>query len=170
MTQADYKYRTCKHDMSLRCLQTCTDWRLDVLKNTEGQSTCEFLGDFFRPTVSYKHCSEHDRSDLIDMLVNRNTNYAASSSINQQMLLNLHPTEDMSDQADRSFLEQSYVTYPIKNKTKAQNSVITNFQWDQALKEETFTLTFDISRLQLMVDASMTSNEYIFEINGLCHG
>lgn len=62
------------------------------------------------------------------------------------------------------------MTFPIKNKTKAQNSTITNFQFDQNLKEETFTLTFDISKMNFLVNSSLTSNEFTFNINGECHG
>ena len=76
----------------------------------------------------------------------------------------------MSDQADREYLERKQVTYPFTNKTKAQNSIITNFQFDQNLKQETFTLTFNVESINLQVNASITSNEYLFNINGTCHG
>ena len=66
-------------------------------------------------------------------------------------------------------LESSTLTFPIKNKTKSQNSTITNFQFDPKLKEETFTLTFDIRALDFLVNSSLTSNEFVFNINGVCH-
>ena len=69
ISQADQKYRQSSHAVSLRCLVTCTDWRLEVVKVAEDHSHREFLGEFCDPTVSYKHCSESDKADLIDMLV-----------------------------------------------------------------------------------------------------
>lgn len=69
MSLSDYRYSTCKHDSSLRCLQSCTEWRLEVLRSTEGEPQREFLGDFFNPSVSYKRCTDEDKVDLVDMLV-----------------------------------------------------------------------------------------------------
>mmetsp|Transcript_3597 Transcript_3597/g.4797 ORF Transcript_3597/g.4797 Transcript_3597/m.4797 type:complete len:81 (-) Transcript_3597:1688-1930(-) len=46
---------------------------------------------------------------------------------------------------------------------------ITNFQFEQQIKEDTFTLTFDISELDFKVNSNITSNEYLFNINGYCH-
>ena len=72
----------------------------------------------------------------------------------------------MSEANERGQLERKFVTFPIRNKTKAQNSIITNFQFDQKVKEDTFTLTFDIESLGFKVNSSITANEYLFNING----
>ena len=135
-----------------------------MLRCTEGDSQQELLGEFFEPSVSYRHCSVGDKSDLIDKLVERNHSSGRDGSS-----IKIHPTADVSDSGDRGLLEMSTVTFPIKNKTKSQNSVITNFQFDQKLKEETFTLTFNIADLNFLVNSSLTSNEFMFNINGMCH-
>lgn len=174
---SDLRYRSCKHDTSLRCLQTCTEWKLEVVQAMEGQPQHRVLGEFFEPTISYKHCSEVDKSDLIDILISRNSNRgfslrgggAGPLGTTGQPIFKINPTSDVSDSVDRHFLEQCHVTYPFKNKTKAQNSIITNFQFEQCLKEETFTLTFDVQALRLKVNSALTSSEFVFNINGMCH-
>ena len=168
VSTSDIRYRNFKHDCSLRCLITCTEWRLQVIRNTEGEDEQQILGDFFSPTVSYKRCTKNDKTDLIDLLVARNANQASGHLLMKDNM-GVHPTLDVSDASERSQLERKLVTFPIKNKTKASNSTLTNFQFDQKIKEDTFTLTFDISALDLKVNSSITSNDFMFNINGYCH-
>lgn len=75
--------------------------------------------------MSYKHCGDEDKTDLLDMLVDRNMPQSGPKA-----KLNLHPTADVSDVADRNQLERKMVTFPVKNMTKVQNSTITNFQFE----------------------------------------
>ena len=107
------------------------------------------IGELTDPTVTYKHCTDTDKSDMLDLLVERNQGVKQSSfgdqfcSSSKNCSMKINQTADVSDQGEKSFLEQTNIIFPIKNKTKAQNQTITNFQFEQLLKEETFTLTFD---------------------------
>lgn len=77
---ADQRFRAQKHETCLRCLQTCTEWRLEIFKSTDGEDQQEFLGEFQAPTVSYKNCGDEDKTDLIDMLVDRNMQQSGQKS------------------------------------------------------------------------------------------
>ena len=105
------------------------------------------MGELTDPTVTYKHCSKTDKSDTLDELVENNTAHSSSrptfsthncngsKAVHQGKSTDiLNPASDVSNQNEKSFLERTSITFPIKNKTKAQNSIITNFQFDQSLK------------------------------------
>lgn len=65
------------------------------------------------------------------------------------------------------------ITFPIKNKSKNQNTHITNFQFevDKNLKQETFMLCFDLmdkaeNKLleTLQITDGMTGRQFMFKI------
>ena len=76
-------------------------------------------------------------------------------------------------------LRQGPQIFPIKNKSKYQNSQITNFMFDQDKnpKQETFLLSFDlmdresgILRDALKITDGMTGRQFMFKIQGYIHG
>lgn len=65
------------------------------------------------------------------------------------------------------------LTFPIKNKSKQQNTHITNFQFefDKNLKQETFMLCFDLMDRDkkelneaLKITDGMTGRQFMFKI------
>lgn len=67
-------------------------------------------------------------------------------------------------------LNQLQICYPIRNRTKAQNTNITNFQFENGLKEQTFLLSFDVDAVaDILVNKDSTKSSYLFRINGKVH-
>ena len=89
----------------------------------------------------------------------------------QQSGLHFSAQRDISDSASRSELASMKLVYPVKNKTKSANQVLTNFQFEPKLKQETFLLSFDIGEsLYMPVDSNLSNSEFLFNVNGTVHG
>ena len=160
---ADVQYRESKHDCSVRCLKTCTTWKLEIQKTTEDQGSYA-VGEFENPAVTYKKCSFADPNDLLDQIVQRDRQI-------QQSGLHFSAQKDIFDSTNRDELASMKLAFPVKNKTKSQNQVLTNFQFEPKLKQETFLLTFDIGdSVYMPVDSNLSNSEFLFNINGTVHG
>ena len=81
---------------------------------------------------------------------------------------------------DSEYLKSlGHLQFPIKNKSKIQNTHITNFMFEQDknLKQETFLLCFDLVDKQtnelneaLKITDGMTGRQFLFKIQGYVHG
>ena len=84
------------------------------------------------------------------------------------------------NQSDLEYLQSlGCITFPIKNISKAQNTHITNFMFEQDknLKQETFMLCFDLMDKDkneldkaLGITDGMTGRQFLFKVQGYAHG
>lgn len=138
----------------MACILNCAEFFLEIqdCTNTENPLTMARLED---PKIDFKHCTKSDQNDALDDLIqgltNTNTNFFDQT---------LH-------------LSALETTFPLKNKTKSQNAHISNFEKEDAIKQETFMLTFDTEKLQIPIrfigrDTSRCC--YMFNLTGVVHG
>ena len=138
-------------------------WRLQIQRTTEEQEP-QIVGEFTNPAVMHKRCSLSDQSDLLDQMLEQDRKI-------QQSGLSFSALNDIADDGHRRDIERRRLTFPIKNKTKSQNQVLTNFMFEANLKQETFLLTFDIGDSHCFpVDSNLSNTEFLFNINGTVHG
>jgi hypothetical protein len=87
-------------------------------------------------------------------------------------VVSFSPFQDIGTaQPELEQLTALQICYPIKNRTKAQNTNITNFMFENCIKEQTFLLTFDVEQMvDIYVEKDLSERSLLFKINGLVHG
>ena len=179
------------HPPTLACLQTCTEWVLDVyeckIDEHYGQDgryqpqqedmatlmkaeTTMKLMTVRNPQVKHHRCNLGDpfnQADAFDELLQEDRYSAEVAAVKD---LVVEEKENVQPELER-LASMPPVSFPIKNKSRQQNMHITNFQFEQdkSLKQETFLLAFDTKLADqnakpLEVTDGMTGRQFLFKI------
>ena len=140
---------------SVACLLNCAEFYLEIQDCTDAENPLT-MARLEKPIIEFKHCTKKDQNDALD---DRTQGLSTQSK---------HYIPDQIQQ-----LAALETTYPLKNKTKSQNAQISNFEKEDAIKQETFMLTFSTEMLQIpmrFIGRDTSRCCYMFNVTGVVHG
>lgn len=129
---------------------------LATVVSTHFKFTLTFILLQREPMISYKHCTFGQNTDQVDKfdILTKEDKFSPECSTmrntQQPKMIETGPLfmdHFLPNAPSMSYLQSlGNVTFPIKNKSKLQNTFITNFMFetDKHLKQETFMLCFDL--------------------------
>jgi hypothetical protein len=112
------------HHISVACLLACTDWILTSDNFYENEDLNQTSSDSKmpeqrNPVIIHKHCTESNQLDKLDILTDQ-------SKLKDWSVDLLSAHSDIAVDINR--LSKMKIYLPIKNKSKAQNIYISNFE------------------------------------------